>query len=78
MWTNVCSRFRSLGVVLVLIAAWLIPSHEAFGGPVIVPLCVKLPNGSFRDGFTHWSVERCVGGYGKYSTFVDANIVDLT
>ncbi|MCG8405395.1 MAG: hypothetical protein MI923_09375, partial [Phycisphaerales bacterium] len=27
---------------------------------------------------THWSVERCVGGYGKYSTFVDANIVDLT
>lgn len=81
MWKNVRNRARGIGLVLLpaLVVALLVQTQKAAGGGITpLPICVKVPNGSFENGFDLWSLKRCVGGYGKFSTFTDADIVDMT
>jgi hypothetical protein len=54
------------------------PSVESAEGPVIVPLCTSVPNGSFEAGFDGWTIEKCPGGFGTHFEYQSADIMDLT
>lgn len=56
--------------------AWALPAIGQT--PVPIPLCRSIPNGSIQNGFTNWAIAPSEGGFGNYSTFTNASIVDLT
>ncbi len=43
-----------------------------------IPLCSKIPDGDFNNGFGGWIQDPCPAGFGDYASSANASIEDLT
>lgn len=72
-------RLAAAAVLSALAALAVAPAAQTQRGDITpVPLCSKVPNGSFHAGYTDWTLDPCTGGFGDYDNFASATIDDLT
>lgn len=71
------NRTHARAVTSCLLSVALLASASfAQIGPV--PICQRIPNGNFVNGFNGWTLDPCVNGFGDWSGSANATIEDLT
>ncbi len=70
----------ALGAALLalLVVVGDVQAQLMTGGITPQPICRKVPNGSFQNGFSGWTQDPCLGGFGDYNGAATATLEDLT
>ncbi len=61
-----------------LAALAIMTSLGSASAQIVQPLCRNVPNGDFHNGFSGWTQDPCVGGFGDTNGFANATIENLT